>query len=143
MRAGWITGAVAASATAGALVGFARVEHASPFGDTGRQLFATLNPAATPSPTMAALAGLCLHVIIALAWGMLFARLASGLRAGRLLAVALLVSAGVWALNVRVVPSLLRFGNDYTAFARQAVVFYIVLSLAFAAGIRLARTQSE
>jgi hypothetical protein len=143
MRAGWITGAVAASATAGALVGFARVEHASAFADTGRQLFATLDPAANPTPASAALAGLCLHVAIALVWGMLFARLASGLRAGRLLGVALLVSAGVWALNLRVVPSLLRFGNDYTAFARQAVVFYIVLSLAFVAGIRLARTMPE
>lgn len=134
---------VAASATAGALVGFARDEHGSAFGAAGRQLFATIDPAASPTAASATVAGLILHLAIAIAWGMLFARVASGLRAGRLLAVAIIASGVVWALNVRVIPALLRFGNDYTAFARQAIVFYLVLSLAFAAGIRLAQRVSE
>jgi hypothetical protein len=37
--------------------------------------------------------------------------------------------------------SVLRFGNDLTAFAAQATLFYAVLTAAFAGGIALARIE--
>jgi hypothetical protein len=138
-RTGLITGIVAASATAGVIEGFARREHLSAFGGMGRQLCAVIAPSSDPTAATAILLGVALHVVLALFWGGVFAAVAMRFR-GRALAVAAIVgSALVWAINAWWAPSLLRFGNDLTAFVPQAVVFYVVLALALAVGMRLAR----
>jgi hypothetical protein len=142
VRAGLITGALAASATAGAVLGIAGAEHYSPFAGTGRQLLAALAPASTPSTGLATIAGLALHTILAFFWSFLFVALAARLAGLRLVAAAAVSSWVIWALNAWLASSVLRFGNDLTAFPAQAVLFHTVLAAALAGGIALARVES-
>ena len=139
MRAGLITGALAASATAGAMLGIARGEHYSPFAATGRQMLATLAPTTTPSVAVATIAGLALHTLIAFFWAFLFVAIAARVRGVRLIIAAAVSSAVIWALNVWLASSVLRFGNDLTVFPAQALLFHTVLAVALAGGIALAR----
>jgi len=141
VRAGLITGALVASATAGAMLGIARGEHYSPFAATGRQMLATLAPTATPSVPVATIVGLGLHTLIAFFWAFLFVAIAVRARGVRLIITAAVSSAVIWALNVWLASSVLRFGNDLTAFPAQATLFYTVLTVAFVGGIALARVD--
>ena len=141
MRAGLITGALAASATAGAVLGIAWDEHYSPFAATGRQLLAAIAPTATPGTAMATLAGLVLHTLIAFFWAFLFVGIAARARGVRLVITAVASSVVIWALNAWLASSVLRFGNDLTAFPAQAVLFHTVLAAALAGGIALARLE--
>jgi hypothetical protein len=141
-RAGLITGLVTASATAGVIQGFARREHYTAFGAIGRQLCAVIDSATRPTAMTAVTLGVALHVVLALFWGGAFAIVAARLRGPALGVAAIVGSAIVWAINAWWAPSLLRFGNDLTVFAPQAAVFYVVLALAFAGGMRLARDGS-
>ncbi len=143
VRAGLITGALAASATAGAVLGIAFDEHYSPFAGTGRQILAALAPAATPSAFVATIVGLALHTLLAFFWSFLFVAVAARARGVRLLVLAGVSSWVIWALNSWLASSVLRFGNDLTAFATQALLFHTVLALAFAGGIALARLESR
>ncbi len=138
-RFGLITGALAASSTAGVLLGLAHAEHYNPFAAAGRQLLAAFAPAASPSTAVATVTGITLHTVIALFWGLAFAALAARLKGVRLVVVAILSSIAIWMLNALLAASLLRFGNDLTAFPAQAALFYIVLACALAGGIALAR----
>jgi hypothetical protein len=140
-RAGLTTGLVAASATAGVIQGFARREHFSAFGAIGRQLCAAIGSATDPTATVAVSLGIALHIVLALFWGGVFAVTAKRLTGSALAAASVVGSGVIWAINAWWAPSVLRFGNDLTVFAPQAVVFYVVLSLAFGAGMRLARVD--
>jgi hypothetical protein len=142
-RVGLITGALAASATAGAVLGIAHAEHYSPFAGTGRQLLATLAPATTPSTPVATITGLVLNTLLAFFWSFLFVALAARLRGVRLVVVATVSSGVIWAINAWLASSVLRFGNDLTAFPEQAVLFHTVLAVALAGGIALARIDSR
>jgi len=141
VRAGLITGALAASATAGAMLGIAWDEHYSPFAAAGRQLLAALAPATTPSGATATIVGLVLHTLIAFFWTFLFVAIAGRARGVRLAISAVASSAVIWALNAWLASSVLRFGNDLTAFPAQAVLFHTVLAGALAGGIALARVE--
>lgn len=143
MRAGLITGALAASATAGAMLGIAWGEHYSPFAATGRQLLATLAPSTSPSGTVATIAGLVLHTMIAFFWALLFVAIAGRARGVRLVISAVVSSTVIWALNAWLASSVLRFGNDLTAFPAQAVLFHTVLAAALSGGIALARVEGR
>jgi hypothetical protein len=140
-RAGIITGAVSASATAGVMAGFAVREHVELFSGAGRQLLAITGGASSPSPSTALAAGIGLHLLVGLAWGLAFALVAGRLRGLPLLIVAALASAVIWALDQRLIPPVLRYGNDLTAFAPQAAVFHLALAVALAVGTRLARVS--
>jgi hypothetical protein len=143
VRAGLITGALAASATAGAVLGIAVDEHYSAFAATGRQILAALAPAATPSTFIATIVGLALHTLLAFFWAFVFVAIAARIRGVRLLIVAGVSSWVIWALNAWLASSVLRFGNDLTAFPTQALLFHTVLAVAFAGGIALARVESR
>ena len=143
VRAGLITGALAASATAGAMLGIALGEHYSPFAATGRQLLATLAPTSTPSGAAATFAGLVLHTLIAFFWAFLFVAIAGRARGVRLVITAAVGSVVIWALNAWLASSVLRFGNDLTAFPAQAVLIHTVLAAALAGGIALARIEPQ
>jgi hypothetical protein len=134
-----ITGVIAASATAGVIEGFARREHLSVFAGIGRQLCAVIEPSTDPTATIAIVLGVALHLVLALFWGGVFAVVASRFTGVALAVASLVGSAIIWAINAWWAPSLLRFGNDLTAFAPQAAVFYLVLAGAFVLGMRLAR----
>jgi hypothetical protein len=141
-RTGLITGLVAASATAGVIQGFARREHFSAFGAIGRQLWATIGSHTQVTGVTAVVAGVALHLVLALFWSGVFVALASRFNGAALGLASLVGSGAIWAINAWWAPSLLRFGNDLTVFAPQAVVFYVVLALAFATGMRLARVST-
>jgi hypothetical protein len=143
VRASLITGALAASATAGAVLGIAWDEHYSPFAATGRQMLAALAPAATPSTAVATIAGLVLHTLLAFFWASLFVAIAARARGVRLLITAGVSSVVIWALNAWLASSVWRFGNDLTAFPAQAVLFHTVLAAALAGGIALARLEGR
>jgi hypothetical protein len=143
VRAGLITGALAASATAGAVLGIAFDEHYSPFAATGRQILAAVAPAATPSAAAATIVGLALHTLLAFFWAFLFVAVAARIRGLRLLLIAAVSSWVIWALNAWLASSVLRFGNDLTAFPTQAVLFHTVLAAAFVGGIALARIDTR
>lgn len=134
-----ITGVVAAAATAGVIEGFARREHLAAFAGIGRQLCAVIEPSTDPTAMTAMVLGVALHLALALFWGGLFAVIASRFTGVALAVASLVGSAVIWAINAWWAPSLLRFGNDLTAFAPQAVVFYLALASAFVIGMRLAR----
>jgi uncharacterized membrane protein (DUF441 family) len=62
--------------------------------------------------------------------------------------VRLLITAGVssvviYGLNAWLASSVLRFGNDLTAFPAQAVLFHTVLAVALAGGIALAHVEGR
>lgn len=143
VRAGLITGALVASATAGAVLGIAHDEHYSPFAAAGRQVLATLAPAAHPGDAVATLAGLVLHTLIAFFWASLFVAIAVRARGVRLLITAGVSSVVIYGLNAWLASSVLRFGNDLTAFPAQAVLFHTVLAVALAGGIALARVEGR
>jgi hypothetical protein len=125
------------------MLGIARGEHYSPFAAVGRQALATLAPATTPSPAVATIAGLVLHTLIAFFWAFLFVAIAGRARGVRLIIAAAASSAVIWALNVWLASSVLRFGNDLTAFRAQATLFHTVLAVALAGGIALARIERD
>lgn len=143
VRAGLITGALAASATAGAMLGIAWGEHYSPFAAAGRQLLATLAPSTTPSGATATIMGLVLHTVLAFFWAFLFVAIAGRARGVRLAISAVASTVVIWALNAWLASSVLRFGNDLTAFPAQAVLFHTVLAAALAGGIALARVEPQ
>jgi len=143
-RASIITGAVSAAATAGVMAGFARREHIAAFSGAGRQLLAIIPGGASPSATTALAAGVALHLLVAFLWAALFVLVAGRLRGLALGVVACVASAGIWALDQRLIPPVLRYGNDLTAFAPQALVLHLALAVALALGTRLAHeTASE
>lgn len=143
VRAGLITGALAASATAGAISGIAWPEHYSPFAALGRQVLATLAPTAAPSGLVATIAGLVLHTLIAFFWAFLFVAIAGRARGVRLVIIAVVSSGVIWALNAVLASSVLRFGNDLAAFPAQAALFHTVLAGALVGGIALARVEGR
>lgn len=125
------------------MLGIAWGEHYSPFAAAGRQLLATLAPSTTPSGTVATIAGLVLHTTIAFFWALLFVAIAGRARGVRLVISAAVSSSVIWALNAWLASSVLRYGNDLTAFPAQAVLFHTVLAAALAGGIALARVEGR
>ena len=139
VRAGLTAGAIAAAATAGAVVGFGMTQGApaEAFTSAGRLLLGVAPTEGGGRQLGAFAVGVLLHVGGALAWGLAFALIAGRLRGVRLLAAALLFAAAVYLVRERA-PALLRIGHGARAFPPQVVVLHVVLALALAAGIRLA-----
>ena len=133
-------GAVAAGATCGALVGVG-VRDGAPgralavAGQRLRGIPDFIPPDAGIGAS--ALLGAAHHTLLVLAWAVLFAILADGVRGVRLLGVAALYSAAVWLLNARALPPLLRLADGATAYPAHQWLVYSVLALSLAAGIRL------
>jgi hypothetical protein len=117
-----VAGVLAASAVLGALIVFARHDHRAVF-----------------DPTIGPPVGALLHAAISLVWGVVFAIVAAPYRGLRVLAVAFLTSLAAWVLSATVAPAALRYGNDLYASMPRAAVVHLVLALALAGGMRLAR----
>ena len=121
-RLGAISGILAAAAALGALLAFARHDHASPF-----------------APGTGTLAGGLLLVLVSLAWSYLFALVAAPLRGLRVVGVAFLTSAAIWVISAQLLPPPLRLGNDLYASSPRSAVVHLLIALALASGMRLAR----
>jgi hypothetical protein len=121
-RLGWISGVLGAAAALGALIVFAHQDQAPLF-----------------DPNVGPPIGVAMHLVICLAWGMVFGIIAAPLRGVRVLGVAFLTSGAAWALSATLLPPALRFGNDLYASSPRAATVYLLFALAMASGMRLAR----
>ena len=140
MRAGLQVGTISAAATAGVLAGFGLSGEgaASAFHTLGRLALGVTQNAGAAAQTAASLAGLGLHVLLAGLWGLLFVLVAGGLRGPRLAGAAVLFALFVYALDLGLLPPLLRLGHGARAFPSQSVFLHFVLALALGAGTWLA-----
>lgn len=83
--------------------------------------------------------GAAMHLVISLIWGSVFGIIAAPLRGIRVLSVAFLTSGAAWALSATLLPPALRLGNGLYASLPRAAMVYVLVALAMASGMRLAR----
>lgn len=141
LAAGIRTGAIAGAATAGVLVryGIASGDGAwAAFTQVGRLVTGVTLADGAWARRAATIAGILVHLAVAGAWSLLFARLARGARAPRRWALAIGIAlvagvAGAWLL-----PAVLQLGHGVWVPAPQLVLLHAVLALALVLGIRLA-----
>jgi hypothetical protein len=135
-------GLVAAAATAGVLIGFGRAHGAAlqPLNAIAHMLFGTrafLMEGFHPGITAA---GLFLHVLSVVIWGVLFAMVTARLRDWwPLLGASALFAGAVWLVDYRIVPARLRPGFETVLSAPELWVLYIVLAITFAAVVHRTR----
>lgn len=152
VRRGLAAGAVAASATAGAVVGFAARAGRSflaPFESAGDAILraGAVSGAASgaASGAVAGVVGVLAHLglvtasamVLALVVGRMAPRLSS--RLAVLLAAGALVAAGTGALSVVLLPKVLRLGNDAAVAPVQIGLLYALLAGGLATGMRIAQ----
>jgi hypothetical protein len=140
LRQGILTGALAAAATAGALLGFGMQQGmpARPFnavaslllGDRARGIWG-FHPVVT-------VAGVIVQVALAVVWALLFARLAGGMRGKQLAAMALLIALAALAADVFLASRVATRGVFDMLAPAQVVALHLVLGLTLAVGMRLA-----
>lgn len=140
---GMRVGALCGAATAGAVIGLGyRHQYATPpFAILGRAVALRLGIPLTAEP-VAVVAGAVTHVTLLLLWGICFVLFAGRLRGMALLAAAVVFAAFVGALSSTVLPGVMGAGAMATLTVPQTVFYLVVLALSFAAGMRLARTES-
>ena len=122
MTIGIRAGLIAAAAVCGALLVYARRDKSSVF-----------------EPDLGPPVGLVLHVVVCLAWGLVFALVAAPFRGVKVLGVAIVISAVAWLVSATLLPASLRLGNDLYASVPRAGVVHALVAVAFVAGMRLAR----
>ncbi len=137
---GILTGALAAAATAGALLGFGLQQGtpARPFNAIASFLLGDRAHGIWGFHLVVTVVGVIVLVAVTLGWGVLFARLAGGMRGLRLAGTALVVAAAALIVNVLIATRLRgAYVSDVLAPA-QVVALHLVLGVALAAGMRLA-----
>ena len=140
MRAGLQVGLIAAAATAGALAGFGlgRDGPLDPFRVLGRLTLGVTQNAGPTAQSAATAAGIGLHVVLAGLWGLLFVLVAGGARGVRLAGAAVLFALFVYALDLGLLPPVLRLGHGARAFPSQSVLLHLVLAAALGLGTWIA-----
>jgi hypothetical protein len=135
-----LTGVVAAAATAGTLLGFGirQGTPARPFNAVAAVVLGDRAPGIWGFHSVVTVVGVIVLLAVTLGWGMLFARLAGGMRGWRLVGMALVVAMAALALDVLLV-SRVRGADVSDVFApAQIVALHIVLGTALGVGMRLA-----
>ena len=137
---GILTGALAAAATAGALLGFGIQQGtpARPFnavasfmlGDRARGIWG-FHPVVT-------VVGVLVQLALALVWALLFARLAGGMRGRQLAAMALVVALVALAADVFLASRVATHGVFDMLAPAQVIALHVVLGAALAVGTPLA-----
>jgi len=139
-RAGLALGLLAASATAGALVGFGhRLGIPSrPFNAIARLLLGSRAEGVWGFAPLVTLTGVALHVTTMLVWGVVYVRLAAAHRGGARIAIAVGVAAMALLVELLVVERVLHAGVSGVLSPMQVVVVHAVLAVALAVGMRFA-----
>ena len=137
---GILTGALAAAATAGTLLGFGLQQGmpARPFnavaslllGDRARGIWG-FHPVVT-------VVGLVAQGALAFVWALLFARLAGGMRGRRLAGLAIIVATVALAVDVFLASRVATHGAFDMLAPAQVIAVHLVLGVALAVGMRLA-----
>ena len=140
MTQGILTAALAAAATAGALLGFGIQQGtpARPFnviaslvlGDRADRIWG-FHPVVT-------VVGVIVHVAVTSGWGLLFARLAGGMHGLHLAGAALGIAATALAVDVLLVSRVLGAHVSDVLAPAQVIALHIVLGVALGVGMRLA-----
>ena len=140
MRAALQVGLIAAAATAGVLAGFGLSQDGalSPFAVLGRLTLGVPQNAGPAAQSAATLAGVALHTALAGLWGVLFVLVAGGARGARLALSAVLFALFVYALDLGLLPPLLRLGHGARAFPSQSAFLHLVLAVALGIGTWIA-----
>ena len=139
-RAGLQVGLIAAAATAGALAGFGmgRSGPLDPFRVLGRLTLGVTQNAGAAAQSAATVAGIGLHTALAGLWGLLFVLVAGGTRGARLALAAALFALFVYALDLGLLPPILRLGHGARAFPSQSAFLHAVLATALGLGTWIA-----
>ena len=131
---------LAASATAGALVGFGLRQGtpSRPFNATARLLLGDRAEGVwgfVPSVTMT---GVALHVTAMLVWGLIYVRVSRGHRGVARVAIAVAVAAAALLVDLLVVERALHAGVSGVLTPLQVAAVHVVLAASLAVGMRLA-----
>jgi hypothetical protein len=132
-------GIIAWAATLGVLVGFGRARGAAlqplnsiahPFFGTRALLMQGFDWAITP-------AALLLHLALFVVLGVIFALIATRLRGFRLVGAAVAYALLIWLVNRVMLPTIFSSGLAQVLSPWEIGVFYLVMALALALGVRL------
>jgi hypothetical protein len=137
---GILAGALAAAATAGALLGFG-IRHGTPARPFNAVASLLLGDRADPIwgfHPVVTVVGVIVNVALTLGWGVLFARLAGGLRGPRLAVAAVGIAAAALAVDVLLIGRLLGAHVSEVLAPAQVIALHIVLGVALGVGMRLA-----
>ena len=135
-----VTGLIATSATAGALVGFG-LRAGTPFRGFNAMASLVLGDQATGAwgwMSTVTPAGMIVHVTVMMGWGVLFAFLAARLRGWQPAAAAAGVALGAWFVTRAVVLHRVGPGVAAVLGPGQLVGLHVVLGVALALGMRFA-----
>jgi hypothetical protein len=137
---GILTGALAAAATAGALLGFGIQQGtpARPFNAVASLLLGDRAYGIWGFHLVVTVVGVIVLVALTLGWGVLFARLAGGMRGLRLAGTALVVAAAALAVDVLIVTQLGGANVSDALAPAQVIALHVVLGVALGVGMRLA-----
>lgn len=137
---GILTGTFAAAATAGALLGFGIQQGmpARPFNAVASLLLGDQADGIWGFHVVVTVVGLLTLIVLSLGWGLLFARLAGGMRGLRLAGFALLIAAAAMAVHVILATRMLDGHASDVLAPAQVLALHIVLAVALAVGMRLA-----
>ncbi len=132
-------GIVAWAATLGVLIGFGRSRDAAlqplnsiahPFFGTRALLMQGFDWVVTPT-------ALLLHLAVLVVAGVIFALLAARLRGLRLFSAAAAYALLIWLVNRLTLPTMLSAGLARLLSPWELVLFYLVLAIALALGVKL------
>lgn len=137
VRRGLVAGIIAAAATAGVLLGLGR-SHGATFtllNDTahiliGERARLVESPHAVVTPL-----AMLVHVMSLLVWGVLFAMIAASWRGWRLIAAAVLFTAGALLADLFLLPASLRPGFETAMSVPELILLYAVFALALGFGL--------
>ena len=137
---GILTGALAAAATAGALLGFGLQQGtpARPFNALAGLILGDRAGGIWGFHPVVTTAGLLVHVAVTLGWGVLFARLARGMRGWRLAGASAVAVIAALAVDVFIAGRLLGANVSDVLAPAQVIALHIVLGVALGVGMRLA-----
>ena len=137
---GILTGALAAAATAGALLGFGLRQGtpARPFNAIAGVVLGDRAGGIWGFHSVVTVTGLLVQVAVAIGWGLLFARLARGMRGVRLAAASLVAAIATLAVDAFLAGRVLGVDVSDALAPAQVVALHFVLGVALGVGMRLA-----
>jgi hypothetical protein len=137
---GIVTGALAAAATAGALLGFGiqAGTPARPFNAVASLILGDRAAGTWGFHPVVTVVGVLAHVALSFGWALLFARLAGGMRGLRLAAAALIVTAAALVVDVVLATRIVGANVSDVLAPAQVIALHVVLGVALGVGMRLA-----
>jgi hypothetical protein len=137
---GILAGAVAAAATAGTLLGFGIQQGtpARPFNAVASLILGDRADRIWGFHPVVTVVGVIVHVMLTFGWGLLFARLAGGMRGVRLAGAALGIAVTALGVDALIVTQVLGAHVSDVLAPAQVIALHMVLGVALAVGMRLA-----